>query len=120
MSSKTTTLNNPSESDLTEITSGSPNVFLVVFGTGPNVDDLVAKADHLAGTPSDPRWVIWIKDSANVENLIRAWDIDGQLPSDFSSTLGIAIFQHQIKAVLLTNQEFDAIDVLTLYAAAEQ
>lgn len=64
----------------------------IIFGNDPLAKTAVEKADQLAGSPADPRWVVWAPKASDVlEVLLTFGDPFKLAPANWDLTLGVTV-----------------------------
>jgi hypothetical protein len=99
-----------------------PFVLFVVLGSGAAAESLVSKAGKLAGSPTDPRWVVWVREPAHVAQQLA--ELAGTPEWKASILNGTAqafttSFDDEIRDVIATSEPIDNVRVFQAFARAE-
>jgi hypothetical protein len=118
---KTTIL--PSDSDAAaqlfrKLVFDTPVVLLVVLGTGAVAEGFVQRADQLAGTPTEPRRVVWAREPNHIAQEVSAL---GNNPGVAPPIQGFSIpaLTNNIADVIQGNTVPDLLRIFEAFARAE-
>ena len=96
-------------------------VLFVAFGTSAEDEVMVARADNLAGLEGDPRWVVWVRKRALVENVIGELEVPKKLLSKVPGARAMCLnFDDKVCDVIGANELPKNSRILLAFAHAEE
>lgn len=102
---------------------GKRLTLFVVLGKGQAAQELVSRASNLAGLENEPRWVVWAQQPADLAADIAQLNestpgFREQIAAGTAAAFTTS-FAHEIRDVLVSDEEADNVRVELAYVNAE-
>jgi hypothetical protein len=99
-----------------------PFVLFVVLGSDAAAETVVSKAGKLAGSPTDPRWVVWVRRPTDVAEQLGALKGSPEWKASILNGTAQAFttsFDDEIRDVIGKGEVIDNTRVFQAFARAE-
>jgi len=104
-----------------QLVNERPHVLMVVNGRDPEAETFVQRADRLAGTLQDPRWVVWARKPEQIADEVNGLKGPPAMHSEIADSRGFSLsLADEIRDVIAKNDPVpDLVRILEAFAKAE-